>query len=237
MTERARLIVCDDEAPVRDLLVEVLAGEGYAVTAAQNGAELRRLVPALRPDLVICDIRMPGEDGLSLTRWLRAESHAAVLLLTGMDGVTDRVVGLEMGADDYLTKPFATVELRARVRAILRRTMTPAMVQNGRPPARLKVGRCVVDLELRTMYDEQGVRVPLTSMEFDLLHALIVNARRVMTRDQLLELAHHRRRDPYDRSIDLRVVRLRRKIEVDPARPRVLKTVRGEGYMLIPEGE
>ena len=107
----------------------------------------------------------------------------------------------------------------------------------GRPPGRLRVGRCIVDLDLRAMYDDKGEKVPLTAMEFDLLHTLIVNARRVMSRDQLLEQAHHQRWDPYDRSIDLRIVRLRRKIEVDPAKPRVLKTVRGEGYMLIPDGD
>lgn len=234
---KARIIVCDDEADVRELVADVLIGEGYAVTTVGGGAELRRIVPQLRPDLVVCDLRMPGEDGLSLTRWLRAESHAAVLMLTGMDSVTDKVVGLEMGADDYLTKPFVNAELRSRVKAILRRTMAPSLATQGRPPARLRVGRCIVDLELRTLYDDAGEKVPLTSMEFDLLHTLVSHARRVMSRDQLLELAHHQRWDPYDRSIDLRIVRLRRKIEVDPTKPRVLKTVRGEGYMLIPEGE
>jgi len=237
MTEKARIIVCDDEPEVRELVAEILSGEGYAVTTAEGGAQLRRLVPQVRPDLVVCDIRMPAEDGLSLARWLRQESHSALLFLTGMDSVTDRVVGLEMGADDYLTKPFANAELRARVRAVLRRTMSPVVAGVGRPPARTKVGKCVVDLEQRTMFDEQGNQVPLTSMEFDLLYTFITHARHVMSRDRLLELAHHQRWDPYDRSIDLRIVRLRRKIEHDPSKPRVLKTIRGEGYMLIPEGE
>jgi two-component system phosphate regulon response regulator OmpR len=203
----------------------------------KDGAELRQRVIQLRPDLVVCDIRMPGEDGLSLTRWLRGESHCAIMLLTGMDGLTDKVVGLEMGADDYLTKPFAAAELRSRVKAVLRRTMSPALLNNGRPPSRIKIGKCVVDLEARAMTDEAGEKVALTSMEFDLLYTFITHPKRVLSRDQLLELAHHQRWDPYDRSIDLRIVRLRRKIEHEPSKPRVLRTVRGEGYMLVPDGE
>lgn len=237
MTEKARIIICDDEAEMREMLEEFLTDEGYAVTVANGGAELRLLVPQVRPDLVICDLKMPGEDGLSLTRWLRAESHAAVLMLTGMGSVMDRVIGLEMGADDYLAKPFEPAELRSRIKAILRRTMAPTLAAQGRPPARLKVGRCVVDLEQKTMFDQAGEKVPLTSMEFDLLYTFITHAKRVLNRDQLLEMAHHQRWDPYDRSVDIRIARLRKKIEIDPAKPRVLKTVRGEGYMLIPDGE
>jgi DNA-binding response OmpR family regulator len=236
MTEKARIIVCDDEEPMRELLEEMLTDEGYAVTTARNGAELRRLVPEVRPDLVICDLKMPGEDGLSLTRWLRAESHAAVLMLTGMGSVLDRVVGLEMGADDYLGKPFEPAELRSRIKAVLRRTMAPVLA-HGRPPVRLRVGRCIVDLDKKTMFDDAGEKVPLTSMEFDLLYALITHANRVLSREQLLDLAHHQRWDPFDRSIDIRITRLRKKIEIDPRKPRVLCTVRGEGYMLVPDGE
>lgn len=233
MTEKARIIVCDDEAPMREMLEEFLTDEGYTVSVARDGAELRQMVPMIRPDLVICDLKMPGEDGLSLTRWLRGESHAAVLLLTGMGSVIDRVVGLEMGADDYLPKPFDPAELRSRIKAILRRTMTAG----GRPANRMKLGRCVIDIEERSLFDEAGVKVALTSMEFDLLHTFITHARRTLSRDQLLDLAHHARSDPFDRSIDVRVTRLRKKIEHDPTKPRVLKTIRGEGYMLIPDGE
>jgi DNA-binding response OmpR family regulator len=236
MTVKARIIVCDDEEEMRAMLSEFLTEEGYAVETADGGAELRRKVPAFRPDLVICDLRMPGEDGLSLTRWLRAESHSAVLMLTGMGSTMDRVVGLEMGADDYLPKPFEPAELRARIKAILRRSMDAAMVTQGRPPARVKLGRCIVDLEQKSMFGEDGEKVPLTAMEFDLIHTFIVNARRTLTRDQLLEMAHHQKWDPFDRSIDIRIARLRKKIEVDPAKPAVLKTVRGEGYMLVPSG-
>lgn len=236
MTEKARIIVCDDEEPMREMLEELLTDEGYAVTTARDGAELRRLVPAVRPDLVICDLKMPGEDGLSLTRWLRGESHAAVLMLTGMGSVLDRVVGLEMGADDYLSKPFEPAELRSRIKAILRRTMAPVH-GNGRPPTRIRVGRCVVDTDQKCLFDAAGDKVTLTAMEYDLLYTFISHPKRVLTRDQLLEMAHHQRWDPFDRSVDIRITRLRKKIEIDPAKPRVLCTVRGEGYMLVPDGE
>lgn len=236
MTEKARIVVCDDEEPMRDMLEEFLTEEGYAVTVAKDGAELRQIVPLLRPDLVICDLKMPGEDGLSLTRWLRAESHAAVLLLTGMGTVMDRVVGLEMGADDYLPKPFEPAELRSRIKAILRRTMS-ASLANGRPPARMRLGRCVIDVEQRTLFDDAGEKVTLTTMEFDLLYTLMTHARRTLSRDQLLDMAHHARFEPFDRSIDVRITRLRKKIEIDPSKPRVLKTIRGQGYMLIPDGQ
>ena len=236
MNTRARIVVCDDDPDVRDLLVDLLGKDGYEVEAAQDGIELRKIVPQFRPDIVICDLMMPGEDGLSLTRWLRGEGHAAVLMLTAMGSTTDRIVGLEMGADDYLAKPFEPAELRARIKAILRRTMS-ANLASGRPAARVKVGRCVVDTEMKAMFDEQGERVELTSMEYDLLYTFITHARRPLNRDQLLELAHHKKWDPYDRSIDMRIARLRKKIEFDAAKPSVLKTVRGEGYMLVPDGE
>ena len=237
MNTRARIVVCDDDPDVRDLLVDLLRKDGYEVESAEDGIALRRIVPRFRPDIVICDLMMPGEDGLSLTRWLRAEGHAAVLMLTAMGSTTDRIVGLEMGADDYLAKPFEPAELRSRIKAVLRRTMATALTEQGRPPARIRIGRCIVDIEQKTMFDDAGEKVPLTSMEFDLLYTFITHAKRVLNRDQLLEMAHHQRWDPFDRSIDIRIARLRKKIEVDPSKPRVLKTVRGEGYMLIPQGE
>ena len=236
MTTRARIVVCDDDPDVRDLLVDLLRKDGYDVASAEDGIALRALVPKFRPDLVVCDLMMPGEDGLSLTRWLRGEGHAAVLMLTAMGTTTDRIVGLEMGADDYLAKPFEPAELRARIKAVLRRTM-PTELAGGRPAARIKVGRCVVDTEMKAMFDEHGERVELTAMEYDLLYTFLTHARRPLNRDQLLELAHHKKWDPFDRSIDMRIARLRKKIEFDPAKPAVLKTVRGEGYMLVPGGE
>ena len=237
MSVKARIVVCDDDPDLRDLLVDLLSREGYEVEAAEDGIALRRIVPKFRPDLVVCDQMMPGEDGLSLTRWMRGEGHCAVLMLTAMGSTTDRIVGLEMGADDYLAKPFEPAELRARIKAVLRRSMDAGLALNGRPQSRIRLGKGVVDLDQRCLFGEDGVKVALTSMEFDLLRTLIVNARRVLTRDQLLEMAHHQRWDPFDRSIDIRIARLRKKIEFDPAKPAVLKTVRGEGYMLVPSGE
>lgn len=234
MTAKARIIACDDDPMVRSMLEEFLADEGYDVTVAADGAELRRLVPKLRPDLVICDLKMPGEDGLSLTRWMNGEGHCAVLLLTAMGSTTDRVVGLEMGADDYLVKPFELPELRARVKAILRRSMS-VQAHAGRPAARVRVGRCILDTEAKALFDENGERVTLTAMEFDLLYTFVTHPRRPLNRDQLLELAHHKKWDPFDRSVDNRIARLRKKIEADPAKPEVIRTLHGEGYMFVPD--
>jgi DNA-binding response OmpR family regulator len=236
MSEKARILVCDDDEDVRATLLDFVKSQGYATEEAACGADLRRLVPVFRPDLVLLDVNMPGEDGLSLARWLKADHHCAILMLTAMGAVTDKVVGLEMGADDYMPKPFDLHELRARIRAILRRSMNPALL-NGRPPQRLRVGKCVFDLEQRQLFDDHGEGVALTAMEYDMLYIFVTHARRVLNRDQLLEMAHNRQWDPYDRSIDNRIARLRKKIEPDPQHPRVLRTVRGEGYMLIPEGE
>jgi len=236
MQAKARIAVCDDDLDMRETLMEFVRLQGYEAQAAADGADLRRLVPAFRPDLVLLDLNMPGEDGLSLARWLKADHHCAILMLTAMGSLPDRVVGLEMGADDYLAKPFDLAELRARIRAVLRRTMNPA-VQNGRPPQRLRVGRCVFDLEQRQLFDDAGNGIALTAMEYDMLYIFVTHARRVLNRDQLLELAHNKQWDPYDRSIDNRIARLRKKIEPDLSHPRVLRTVRGEGYMLVPDGE
>lgn len=234
MTARARIIVCDDDRMVRSMLEEFLVDEGYDVAGASDGAELRLLVPKFRPDLVICDLKMPGEDGLSLTRWMNGEGHCAVLMLTAMGSTTDRVVGLEMGADDYLAKPFELSELRARVKAILRRSMA-ASDRAGRPAARVRVGRCVLDTEQKVLFDASGEKVSLTAMEYELLHTFITHPRRPLNRDQLLELAHHKKWDPYDRSIDNRIARLRKKVETDPSKPEVIKTMHGEGYMFVPD--
>lgn len=234
MTVKARIIVCDDDPLVRRMIAEFLTDEGYAVAEADGGPSLRALVPKFRPDLVVCDLKMPGEDGLSLTRWMRNDGHCAVLMVTALGTTTDRVVGLEMGADDYLVKPFELAELRARVKAVLRRTMSAEAVA-GRPAARVKVGRCVLDIEMKQLFDENGERVALTAMEYDLLHTFITHPRRPLNRDQLLEMAHHQKWDPFDRSIDNRIARLRKKVEREPAKPATIKTVHGEGYMFVPD--
>lgn len=233
MTAKGRIIVCDDDTDLRETLAEFITLQGYTVEMAQDGAALRQLVPKIKPDLVLLDLNMPGEDGLSLARWLKSDHHCAILMLTAMGTLPDRVVGLEMGADDYLAKPFELAELRARIRAVLRRTMSPVVV-NGRPPDRMRFGKCVFDLTERQLFDDQGNGLPLTAMEFDLLYVFATHPRRVLNRDQILDLAHNRQWDPFDRSVDNRIARLRKKIEVDPAHPRVLRTVRGEGYLFEP---
>jgi DNA-binding response OmpR family regulator len=171
---------------------------------------------------------MPGEDGLSLARWLRARSKIGIVILTAADEVIDRVVGLEIGADDYITKPFDLRELRARIRTILRRLDETAPANDGEV---VRFGRTYLNLARRKLYDMAGKEIALTAMEFDLLAAFARHPDKVLSRDQLLDLAHHHHWEPFDRSIDIRIARLRRKIETDPSRPEIIKTVRGAGYI------
>ncbi len=236
MTDGARIIVCDDDDDLRDTLAEIVARQGFTVASAANGAALRRLVPDFRPDLVLLDLNMPGEDGLSLIRWLRAEHRCAIVMLTAMAGLPDRVVGLEMGADDYIAKPVEPAELRARLRAVLRRTMAAPQSTIPASPV-VSLGRCRYDPATRRLVDRDGAPVDLTALEADLLDILLAHVRKVVSRDQIRGHAVSAPHDPDDRSVDNRVARLRRKIESDPARPRVLRTIRGEGYMLLPGGD
>jgi DNA-binding response OmpR family regulator len=248
----AHVLVVDDEVEVRDALREYLLRHRLVVSTADGGPAMRATLQAAaatpRPvDLVILDIRMPGEDGLTLARELRAKGGVGILMLTAEGEVIDRVVGLEVGADDYLAKPFDPRELLARVRSVLRRVRPPPAlaldghVPDAQPPAlprrEVRFGRCILDLDARRLRTaEGGEDVPITAMEFDLLEVLAANPDRVLTRDRLLDLAHHRGEEPFERSIDVRVSRLRRKIELDPSRPAVIKTVRGGGYMFVPTG-
>lgn len=237
MNDKTHVLVVDDEPELREMLEEYLTQQGFRVTTAANGAVLRRLLEEQPVDLVLLDIRMPGEDGLSLARFIRERYSAGVIMVTAAGAVVDRVVGLEVGADDYIGKPFDPRELLARIKSVLRRLATPAPAD---PPAaaqsaaRIRIGRCLLDLESHRLFDQNGGDIPLTSMEFDLLHAFATHPNRVLTRDQLLELAHHRGWEPFDRSIDIRITRLRRKVEADPAKPQAIKTVRGKGYLFAP---
>jgi two-component system, OmpR family, response regulator len=246
MMDNARIIVVDDEAEVRDMIHEYLAQQGYDVTPASSGAELRALLREQTPDLVILDVRMPGEDGISLARHVRESHGAGIIMVTAAAAVVDRIVGLEVGADDYVAKPFDPRELLARVKSVLRRVaaaraagaprLSGASSTKSRPelpPHAVPFGRCVLDLESHTLRTQGGEDVPLTSMEFDLLKAFAEHPNRVLTRDQLLDLAHNRDWDPFDRSIDIRIARIRRKIEPDPAKPQTIKTVRGAGYIFV----
>lgn len=234
LTESAHIVICDDEPDIRDIVAEYLGRNGYAVTAVDAGPALRELVSLQHVDVIILDIRMPGEDGLSLARYLRERSDVAIIMLTGSADIVDRVVGLEIGADDYVTKPVDLRELLARVKAVLRRTQgrqdrgEKTSAQSAQP---VKFGRCNFDLEAHKLFDASGIEIAITAMEFQLLKVFADHRGRVLNRDQLLELAHDRGWDPFDRSIDIRISRLRKKIEVDPSKPEVIRTVRGVGYL------
>jgi two-component system phosphate regulon response regulator OmpR len=183
---------------------------------------------------------MPGEDGLSLARFLRANTRVGIVMLTAAGEVVDRIVGLEVGADDYIAKPVDLRELLARVRAVLRRlraAMAEAAEDNTPPTRKVTFGACQLDLDAHRLYEASGEEVPITSMEYDLLKAFAEHPNRVLSRDQLLDLAHNKDWEPFDRSIDIRIARLRRKIEADPAKPQVIKTVRGAGYIFVPSPE
>jgi DNA-binding response OmpR family regulator len=215
-------------------IVEYLTMRGFRVSQAGDGAALRRLIAKPDPvDLVLLDIRMPGEDGLSLARWLREHAKVGVIMVTASGDTVDRVTGLEVGADDYVAKPFDLRELLARVRSVLRRVA--AMPTKPTRPDQVRFGRFILDLAQNRLATEAGVAVDLTSMEYDLVKAFATHPNRVLSRDQLLDLAHGRGAEPFDRSIDIRVTRLRRKIEADPEHPQIIKTVRGAGYIFVPD--
>ena len=222
------VLVVDDDREIRDLLGRFLSKHGYRVTGAQDGKEMRRALGDWNIDLVILDLMLPGEDGLSLCRDLRAKSQIPVIMLTMMGEETDRIIGLEMGADDYLPKPFNPRELLARMKAVLRRA--PSIRATGKPNA-LRFADWTLDMGRRRLESPGGLLVDLSAGEFDLLVALAEHPQRVLNRDQLLDLTHGRAEAPFDRSIDMQISRLRRKIEIDHKQPELIKTVRGGGYM------
>jgi DNA-binding response OmpR family regulator len=234
MARVPHIVVVDDEADLRDSLAEYLAMRGFRVSQADGGAALRRLIARPEPvDLVLLDIRMPDEDGLSLARWLREHAQVGVIMVTASGDTIDRVAGLEVGADDYIAKPFDLREVLARVRSVLRRVA--AMPTKPTKPEELRFGRFILDLSRNRLVTETGDAVGLTSMEFDLLKAFATHPNRVLSRDQLLDLAHGKGAEPFDRSIDIRITRLRHKIETDPEHPQIIKTVRGAGYVFVPD--
>jgi two-component system, OmpR family, phosphate regulon response regulator OmpR len=241
MAEPSHIVVVDDEPEIRSMLADYLGHAGFAVSSAEDGAALRRIVEQRPADLVILDLNMPGEDGLSLARWLRAHTEVGIVMLTAAGEVVDRIVGLEMGADDYIAKPVDLRELLARIRAVLRRLPAGGAPRAAAEPTpitrRVRFGGCRLDLDAHKLYTAEGAEVPITSMEFDLLKAFAEHPNRVLSRDQLLDLAHNKNWEPFDRSIDIRIARLRRKIEADPAKPQVVKTVRGAGYIFVPQSE
>lgn len=236
-----RIVVVDDEEVLRDTVGEYLAGQGFRVRAAASGRELDALLTLEPADLILMDVHMPVEDGLTLARRIRATAPTPIIMLTAADDIVDRVAGLEVGADDYVVKPFDLRELKARIRAVLRRYSGPLPAApaptNGTAPTTANMVPCGVvflDMEAHCLVRRDGTREMLTAMEFDLLRVFLQNPNRVLTRDRLLDLAHDRDNEPFDRSIDVRVTRLRKKIEADPAKPQAIKTVRGVGYLFVP---
>ena len=232
MDNRPHIVVVEDEAAQRQLLVDYLGKQSFRVSGADGGAALRALVQRELPALVLLDVGLPGEDGFALARWLRERSgRIGIIMVTAASETVDRVVGLETGADDYIAKPFEPRELLARVKSLLRR-VTGASDTVG---PRVRMGRRVLDLERRVLVDPaDGSEEPLAASEFDLLKVFAQNPNRPLNRDWLLEVTAHREMEAFDRAIDLRITRLRRKIEGDAAHPDAIRTVRGVGYMLVP---
>lgn len=232
-----RIVICDDEADLREMLAEYLGKRGYETRLAGDAEALRACLAEEMPDLILLDITMPGEDGLSVLRGLQGSEGPRVIMLTAAGEVVDRIVGLEMGADDYLAKPVDLRELASRIKAVLRRRSpaAPPPKEQGPERTRYRFGRTWLDLEAAKLTDEDGAEVPLTSMEFNLLKLFAKNQGRVLNRDQILEGAHDRSWDPFDRSIDIRISRIRKKIEVNPSKPEVIRTVRGLGYIYDPK--
>jgi two-component system phosphate regulon response regulator OmpR len=246
LSARPRLLVVDDEPELRELLAEYFGRHGFDVRVAADAVAARAAIAESLPALALLDINMPGENGLSLARWLReTQPRVGVIMLTTASESIDRIVGLELGADDYVPKPFEMRELLARARAVIRRlavardgAAAPAAAapEAQAPSRRVRFGTFELNLDERRLVDAAGGDVDISAAEFDLLALFARHPNRPLNRDQIMEQAHHRGWDVFDRSIDLRVMRLRRKIERNPDKPELIKTVRNVGYVFVPSG-
>ncbi|BEE19599.1 response regulator [Aeromonas enteropelogenes] len=225
------ILVVDDHSEIRDLLKRFLEQHGLRVSCARDGKEMKRLLEEREFDLLVLDLMMPGEDGLTLCRELRVKSNMPIIMLTAMGEETDRIIGLEMGADDYLAKPFNPRELLARIKAVMRRTQADTQPSPETLTRDLRFDRWLLDINRRELVDEDGVGLSLSTAEFDLLKVFLERPQRVLSRDQLLDLARGREAVAFDRAIDTLVSRLRRKLERDPKNPELIKTIWGGGYM------
>ncbi|HVC50394.1 MAG TPA: response regulator [Stellaceae bacterium] len=234
MSDSGHILIVDDQREVCEAIQDYLTGEGYRVSTAGNGSEMRRMLAQSPVDLVILDLMLPGEDGLTLARSLRSESEVGILMLTGRGDLVDRIIGLEMGADDYLPKPFNLRELLARVKSILRRLQSAPAERAVPARPRLRFAGWEIDLAARVLAAPSGEVVRLTTGEFDLLAVFASHANQVLSRARLMDLARNRETGPLDRTIDVQVGRLRRKLDEDPQNPAMIKTVRGGGYIFVP---
>jgi DNA-binding response OmpR family regulator len=234
--QQPSILLVEDDAFQRKAAEAYLVNHDLKVTAVENGAQMRRQVSRAMPDLVLLDVQLPGqEDGFALARWLRESStRVGIIMVTAAGDPVDKVLGLESGADDYVAKPYEPRELLARCKSVLRRSThksTPSLLE------RVRMGRHTLDLTKRELHDDAGNDVAVTAGEFDILKIFAENPNRPLSRDWLLETTSHRSRDPFDRAIDLRITRIRRKIEPSPDKPTVIRTVRGIGYMFVPPAE
>ena len=235
--EKDTIYVTDDDPGIRDLVAEYLTTQGYAVKTAEDAVSLDRLLAARKPDLLVLDWMMPGEDGLSIARRLRAQpGFPPIIMLSARGEDIDRIIGLEVGADDYLPKPFNPRELLARIRAVMRRQGSRAASAVAETARLFHFGPFRVNLEARTL-SRDGAEITLTSGEYELLEIFVTHANRALSRDWLMDQLRGFERDPFDRSIDVRVNRLRKKIESDPAHPAYIRTQRGQGYLFVPQGK
>lgn len=245
MSQSQHIIIVDDEAPAREMVGDYLRMHGFTVTLCDGGKSLREAIAVGVPDLVVLDLNMPEEDGLSIIRDLKARTNVPVIMLTATASPIDRVVGLELGADDYVAKPCELRELMARIRSVLRRTIPVKAAAEAAPaaPAKPSTDHLVrfgirwLDLEAQALRDDEGNEHPLTASEFGLLKVFAANPKRVLSRERLLELANARDAEAFDRAVDLRIMRIRRKIEPDPTKPSVIRTIRGGGYLFSPVGD
>ncbi len=230
----ASILVVDDDENQRWMVQTYLEKHGFSVQTAEDGQVMRACLEQTEFDIVLLDVTMPGEDGFTLARYLREHHDVGIIMLTASTELVDRVLGLELGADDYMTKPFEPRELMARIKSLIRRMQTDNQAKGENQPIHVvQFGKYSLNMDAQQLLDGEGESVSITSMEFDLLKAFAENPGRVLNRDRLLSLAHNRDWDPYDRSIDIRIARIRQKIEENPSKPAIIKTVRGAGYIFI----
>lgn len=234
VTQPDAILVVDDDAQVRAMLRDYLESHGLQVLLAADGHAARDILAAQPVRLVLLDLTMPGEDGLSIARHIREHYPVGIIMVTASGDVVDRIVGLEVGADDYVAKPFDPRELLARIKSVLRRARTAPAAPTAEPGRFAPFGSYRLDLQARRLLAPGGDEITLTSAEFALLEVFAARPNRVLSRDQILNLTQQRDWDPFDRSVDIRVARLRRKVEADPSNPRLIRTVRGVGYMYVP---